>query len=210
VGVVGDVNTAESFDAPTTRLQVYGDAWSQTGIWYNLIMETTLAPEVLMKSLHNVIGGFDTDIMVEKADYVPDILKGMVAGNYLMIITLGSFAFIGLFIAMIGLYGVVSQLTNQRSREIGIRMALGADYHSVVGMILSQGAVLIAIGVVTGLVCAFFVSLVYRQTMPELRLPNAGLQAGIAAFLCIAGLLACYMPARRAGRVNPVEALHSE
>jgi ABC-type antimicrobial peptide transport system permease subunit len=132
------------------------------------------------------------------------------SGNDLIIITLASFGCIGLLIAIIGLYGVISQLTAQRSREIGIRMALGADYLKVVRMILSQGGALILCGVAIGLIGAHAFGVIYRQTMPELRLPTFGLQVAVTALLCASGFIACYIPARRAGRIDPVIALRSE
>ena len=210
IGVVGDISIATNFDAPPTRMQVYWGLQEEGGIWYNFMLKSTLPAETLVQPIRRAIGEINPDLLVSSIGGVPQMLESMLAGNNLMIITLGSFAFIGLLIALIGLYGVVSQLTQQRIREIGIRMALGADYRSVVTMILSQGAVLIACGLAGGLAGSYAVSAVYRQTMPELRLPGADLQVGIAARLCAAGLVACYFPARRAGRVNPVDALRAE
>jgi len=210
IGVVGDISIATNFDAPPTRMQVYWGLQEEGGIWYNFMLKSTLPAETLVQPIRRAIGEINPDLLVSSIGGVPQMLESMLAGNNLMIITLGSFAFIGLLIALIGLYGVVSQLTQQRIREIGIRMALGADYRSVVTMILSQGAVLIACGLAGGLAGSYAVSAVYRQTMPELRLPGADLQVGIAALLCAAGLVACYFPARRAGRVNPVDALRAE
>jgi hypothetical protein len=210
IGVVGDISMATNFDAPATRLQIYWGLQEDGGIWYNFMLASALPPESLAKPIRKAVGDVHPDLMVQAVGGVPQMLESMLSGNNLIIITLGAFAFVGLIIAIVGLYGVVSQLTLQRVREIGIRMALGADYLAVVRMILSQGAVLILCGVAAGFLGSFGVTAVYRQTMPELRLPSAGLQVGITVLLCAAGLVACYFPARRAGRVNPVEALRAE
>ncbi len=210
VGVVGDISVATNFDTPATRMQIYWGLQEEGGIWYTFVLKSSLPSETLVQPIRKSVGGINADLIVEGIGGVPQMLERALAGNNLMIITLGSFAFIGLLIAIIGLYGVVSQLTLQRVREIGIRMALGADYLAVVRLILLQGAVLILSGAALGIAGACGVGAVYRQTMPELRLPSAGLQAGIALLLCLAGLVACYFPARRAGRVNPINALRAE
>ena len=210
IGVVGDISLASNFDPPGSRLQIYCGLQRVTHTWYNFVLKSSLPADVLSRSIRTSIGDIDPDIVLQQVEGVPQHLKNMVAGNNLMIITLSSFALIGLLIAMIGLYGVISQLTQQRSREIGIRMALGADYRAVVKLILGQGGRLILCGVCAGLVGAYVVGIIYRQTMPELRLPGVGWQASITLLLCLAGLVACYLPARRAGRTNPVMALRAE
>jgi putative ABC transport system permease protein len=209
-GVVGDVSIASSFDTPATRLQVYWDLQSDRGIWYNFIVKSSRPPDALGQELRKAIGSVNVDLLVEGVGGVPQILENMLAGNNLTIIALSTFAAIGLVIALVGLYGVMSQLTQQRGREIGIRMALGADYGCVVRMILAQGGILITIGIVIGLFGSIAVAAVFRQTMPELRLPNAGLYVGTTVLLCAAGLIACFIPARRAGRIDPTSALRAE
>jgi putative ABC transport system permease protein len=113
-------------------------------------------------------------------------------------------------IALIGLYGVITQLTVQRKREIGVRMALGADYHAVVRMILLQSGRLLLGGTLIGLAGAYGVGRVYEQTMPGLRFPGPGLQAGITTLLITVGFAASYIPARRAGCIDPIVAMRVE
>jgi ABC-type antimicrobial peptide transport system permease subunit len=102
------------------------------------------------------------------------------------------------------------QLTVQRTREIGVRLAIGADQFAIVRLILVQGAWLIAGGLMVGLGGVFAVNHLYQQTMPELQLPGASSQIGIAVVLTFVGLLACYLPARRASRVDPAIVLRAE
>jgi len=212
IGVVGDVRMTAGFSAQPSKLHVYraSEHAPSGNCVYQVILKSTLPPESLTKPIRKIIGDIDPDIMVQQLGGVEQTLQSILAGNDLMIITLGAFAFIGLLIALIGLYGVISQLTMQRHREIGVRIALGADYAAVVRLILGQGGRLILGGVLLGLAGSFVVSRIYQQTMPELQLPSVALQVGITILLCAIGLLACFLPARRAGRIDPVEALRAE
>jgi predicted permease len=210
VGVVGNVNMSSDFDAPATDLQMYRGMGTASNALYTLILATSLPAAALDKPVRKVVAGEDPDIVVEEVAGVAENRRRIFQGNDLITISLGSFAFVGFLIAMIGLYGVISQLTAQRSREIGIRMALGADPRAVIRLVLSQGAGLILSGVAAGLIGAVAVNLFYRQTMPELRLPDGLLQAGIAVVLGAVGLFACLLPARRAGATDPVVALREE
>jgi putative ABC transport system permease protein len=210
IGVVGDVRMNASFDNPASRLQVYRALEHAPSGFYNFILKSTLPPETFSKPVRQIVGDLNPDIMVQQIGGVDETLKQILAGNNFMIISLGSFAFVGLLIALIGLYGVITQLTIQRHREIGIRIALGADYNSVVQLILAQSGRLLLGGIIAGLAGSYAVSKLYQKTMPELQLPGVALQIGITLLLCVVGLLACYFPARRAGRIDPVVALRTE
>ena len=210
IGVVGDVMMPINFDAPASRLQIYCGVQQEFGLWYDLIVKSSQPADALIKPFRDAVAQVDPDIMIQQIGGVPQIFEDALAANNFMILTLSVFACVGLLIALIGLYGVISQLTMQRTREIGIRLALGADYSAILRLILIQGGRLILCGLIVGLAGAYGVSQIYRQTMPELRLPGIGLHFGVAFSLGGAGLLACYLPARRAGRTNPVIALRAE
>ncbi len=168
----------------------------------------TLAPVV-----RDVVRGIDRDMPVTNArtmqDYytqravkTPDIIAESVAGLGLM----------GLVLSMIGLYGLISYSVSRRSREIGIRMAIGADRPTVIRMILRQGLVLGAIGCAIGLIISYFacravITLAWVATFDHL---NYALFPAIAIPLLIITVLACYEPARRASLVDPVKALRDE
>jgi putative ABC transport system permease protein len=210
IGVVGDVSTATGFATPMSSMQVYWDLHEEPGIWYNFILKTSVPMDTLMPEMRKAIGDANSDLMVEQVGPIPVMLEGFMSGDFVVAAMFGAFAFIGLLMALVGLYGVVSQLTSQRSREIGIRMALGADYRAIMSMVLRQGALLIVIGSVIGLLTSLAVNRVFHQTMPELALPGAALPTMVALLLSVAGLLACFFPARHAGRVDAVVALRSE
>ena len=132
------------------------------------------------------------------------------ANLHVVIANLGTFAFMGLLIASIGIYGVISYLTAQRTRDIGVRIALGAQYGDVIGLILMQGTRLLAAGAALGLLGAYTVDILLQRAMPELPMPGLWLLAAVLSLLAVITMVACYLPARRAARIDPIVALRTE
>jgi ABC-type antimicrobial peptide transport system permease subunit len=128
----------------------------------------------------------------------------------LVIVNLAISAGMGLLIAAIGLFGVISQLTAQRTRDIGVRMALGASRGDILRMVLGQGARLLAIGIVLGIPAYYAITMVLRVAMPSMTLPGVWLLATVIAVLAVTMLVATWAPAQRATRINPMEALRTE
>ncbi len=123
---------------------------------------------------------------------------------------LGAFALVGLALSSVGIYGVIANLVAQRTPEIGIRMALGAQARDVLWLVLGQGVRLAAAGVLIGLACAWGLVRLLDALLPSVP---GGDPAGIAlvtVLLAAVALVACWLPARRATRVNPIEALRAE
>lgn len=210
IGVVGDVRMAGNFSRPASRFQIYRALEQAPNNYYSFVVESVLPDEVLEKPIRKAIAAIHPDIMVQQLGAIDRILHSIIAGNNFLIITLSAFAVAGLLIAMIGLYGVMMQLTVQRYREIGVRLALGADQGAIVRLVLAQGGWLLVGGLLVGLCGALAVNRVYGLTMPELPLPGIQWQLGIALVLSAVGLLACFLPARRASRVDPAIVLRAE
>lgn len=122
----------------------------------------------------------------------------------------GTFAAIALVLATIGVYGVMAFMVSGRSREIGIRLALGARPGDVLRMILRDGACLTAAGVVIGLIAALALTRVMQTLLFEITPTDPVTFATFAALIALAAMLACFVPARRATRVDPVSALRAE
>jgi putative ABC transport system permease protein len=139
-----------------------------------------------------------------------DYLSRSLATQRFAMRLLGFFAAAALFLAALGLYGVISYSVAQRTREIGIRMALGAERSTVLGMVLGQGLRLAGMGAVVGLAASVAVSRLLRNQLFEAGAFDPLVFAGMAAVLIGAALAASYLPARRAVRVDPVVTLRYE
>jgi ABC-type antimicrobial peptide transport system permease subunit len=122
----------------------------------------------------------------------------------------GGFALLALLLGAAGLYGVIAYSVSRRTREIGVRMALGAQPGTVYRLILKEAGWLIAAGIAIGLVCSLAAATLLRGLLFGVRALDPETLAAVAAVLSIAALLASYIPARRAASVNPVDALRAE
>lgn len=210
VGVVGDVGMAANFNRPLSRFQVYRPLEQMTNNYYGFVLQTAVPPESLEKAVRKTIADIYIDIGINQIASTDRILRETREGNDFIVTVLCAFALAGLLIALTGLYAVMMQLTLQRYREFGVRLALGATSREIVKMIVSQGGRLILAGLMVGGFGAWAVGQAYLTAMPELRLPPASWQIGIAVVLAAAGVMACYFPARRAARIDPMRVLREE
>jgi putative ABC transport system permease protein len=123
---------------------------------------------------------------------------------------LGTLAGLGLLLASVGVYGVISYGVSQRTREIGIRMALGAKRKDVLSLVVAQGMKLLLLGVAAGAVAAFILTPVMSSLLFGISPSDPVTFGGSVVFLALVALLACYIPARRAAKVEPMVALRYE
>jgi len=137
------------------------------------------------------------------------VAKSMVQPRFLSLL-LATFSGIALFLAAIGIYGVMAYSVAQRTQEIGVRMALGAQRQHVLRLIFSQGFILLMIGVVSGLGGAFALTRLLRTLLFEITPTDPLTYSGVVALLIVVAFLACYVPARRATKVDPLVALRYE
>jgi putative ABC transport system permease protein len=152
----------------------------------------------------------DHDVPIAQVQTMDDVLANSLAQPQLFATLLGVFAALALVLAAVGLYGVVSYTVSQRTHEIGIRMALGAERGDVLGLVLRQGVGLALVGTVIGTLGALAANRTLVQLVPSIRPSDPLTLLGVCAVLLSVALLASYIPARRATKVDPVIALRYE
>jgi predicted permease len=210
VGVVGDVGMLNRFTALDTPLQLYRPLVQSLTRYGTLILRTSVAPDAVTKGVREAVAAVDADLPVAGAGSLRTSFERNMTNLNLVIVNLAISAGMGLLIAAVGLFGVISQLTAQRTRDIGVRIALGAGRGDILRLILGEGVRLMVIGIAIGIPAYYTLTLVLRGAMPALSLPGLWLLATNVAVLGGTMLLACWFPANRATRINPMEALRAE
>src|SRR5690348_3769282 len=207
VGVVGDVHDLGADHAPT--LQGYA-AVAQFGGVGTLIVRTVADPSAMDAQLTRAVHDVDPQTAVSGALTLDDAFSESVASPRTMAILLGLFAALALLIATAGIGGIMALTVSQRVKEIGIRIALGAQPSRVLFMVLRQGLVLAAIGIAIGFGGAFALTGLVKSLLFEVTPTDPLTYAAVAFVFIAAALIAGYMPARRAAAIDPIEALRCE
>jgi len=176
----------------------------------NVVLRTRLAPEALAPSIRQIVADEDPALPVVKLRAMDDVFAEAIGRPRLLAELLGIFAGLALLLAAIGSYGVLSYMVTERRREIGIRMALGADRASVLRMVLSQGLRLTLVGVVAGLAAAFATTRLLASLLFGVRPTDPATIAAVVGLISGVALVACYLPARGATRVDPMLVLREE
>jgi len=210
VGVVNDVGFPGNLSEPYTRLESFRPIAQQPIQGMNISVRTTLAPEALTEPLRRVTAELIPVSPLNRIRTARAIVDQNLGRTQLLATLLGAFAALGLLLAAIGIYGVTSYSVAQRTGEIGIRMALGAESSDVLGLILRKGSALVLLGVSIGAFGAFGVARLLLSLIPTLPARDPITPVALAAALVTIALLACYLPARRASKLDPAVALRHE
>jgi len=208
VGVVGD--TKPSLDAdPGQQMYVpYAQDSGWTGM--SLVIRTNGDPTNIAAAMRNEMRSLDKGIPVFNVRTMNDVLDTSVAPRRTPMLLLSAFAAIALLLAMIGIYGVTAYYVTQRTQEIGIRMALGAQMSDVLKLVLRSGMVLALIGIGAGLVGAFALTRLITTLLFGVNPTDVFTFVSVSLCLLVTALIACYLPARRATKVDPLIALRYE
>jgi len=208
VGLVADAK--HYYVDEQQRPQLY-DAYSQDpGIFATLLVRTTVEPLSIAEQVRQAVWKVDPDQPMWKIRTVEFLVTRSVADRKFLMALMGIFAALALVLTIIGLYGVISYLVNQRTQEIGIRMALGAQMRDILQMVLKQGMLLVFIGIGVGLTASWLLTRLMTKLLYKTSATDPVTFSSIAVLLIVVALLACYIPARRATKVDPLDALRYE
>ncbi len=176
----------------------------------NAAIRTLSDPGTMSKSVAAVVASMDPDLALASTRTMDQIVDENLLGDRFVTVLYMTFAVVALLLAAVGIYGVMAFSVAQRTHEIGLRMALGADRRQVLGLVLKEGVALALIGLGLGLVGAFFVGRAIRSTLYGVGTIDFTAFSVVSILLLISALFACYLPARRATKVDPMVALRYE
>jgi ABC-type antimicrobial peptide transport system permease subunit len=200
------VNGLRNDDDPEIDVPFWQSPWPQAGI----AVRTSGDPETMTKSIAAAIHSVDPELPMANVITMDQLLDRALLGDQFIASLFGSFALVALSLAGVGIYGVMAFGVTQRTHEIGLRMALGADKQQVLGLVLREGFSLALGGLGLGLVGAMILGRAMQSTLYGVGTVDVGPFAVVAVVLLAAAMLACYIPARRASKVDPMVALRYE
>jgi putative ABC transport system permease protein len=210
IGVVADVkvrgirqDAVPQAYFPLTTALAYPSSW-------NIIVKTSAAPLKAIGTMRNIVNGLDPSLAVIRPRTMEDVISDSMLDTSLQTLLLSLFAALAVSLAAVGLYSVLSFLVSQRKHEIGIRMALGARQNNILRLVLGHGTKLIVIGVFVGLGLALWLTQLIRSLLFGIPADDLATFVVVPIVLALVALIACYIPARRATRVDPIVALRYE
>jgi putative ABC transport system permease protein len=209
IGVVGRVKM-DSLNQNSDRVQGYFPYAQSPQSGMTVLLKASSDPSQVVSSARQTVAQIDPDQPIYSVRTMSDIRAESVAPERLNLTLLSIFAGIALVLAIVGIYGVMSYSVTQRTHEIGIRMAIGAQQADVFKMILGQGMKLAFIGIGVGLVGAYGLTRLMQTMLFGVEATDKMTFAGIAVLLAVVALLACYLPGRRATKVEPTVSLRYE
>jgi putative ABC transport system permease protein len=205
VGVVGDVRqtTLEAEAPPAVYLPLQQAPYP----FLSIVVRTAGPPDQLAGALRRELRAVNPAFALADIRSLPEVLAAALAQRRFIAALVGTGALTALVLAIIGLYGGIAFAVGERKREIGVRMALGARPSDAVLLILRQGVRIIALGVGLGMIAALGVTRLLRSQLVGVTSTEPAVYLGVLALVLVVGLIACYLPARRTSRVDPMQAL---
>jgi putative ABC transport system permease protein len=208
IGVVRDIKSLHPH--PESVPEVYKSYWQWPMQSPTLLVRATGEPASLAAAIRRETKAVIPNLPPPLIRTMDDLISESIAQPRLQTTLLLFFATLALLLAAVGLYAVLAYAVSQRRREIGIRMALGAQKHKVLSMVIAQGMKLAMVGIVIGLACALALAKVLRTLLYDVKPTDPFTFTAVSLLLAAVALLACWIPARRAAKLNPMEALRYE
>jgi macrolide transport system ATP-binding/permease protein len=208
IGVARDIKTISLGETPAPMVFLPLDEMPDGGI--TIYAHTTGSPGPLLSEIHRVVRATDVHIPITYEKTISDHMAIALWPSWMGAVILGALGFLALLLASIGVYGVMAYSVSQRQRELGIRMALGAQAGQVLQLVLRQGMMLAGIGLFLGLFAALGSTRLASTFLYGVNPHDPLIFGGVTALLALAAFAACYFPARKALKINPIIALRSE
>ena len=208
VGVVGDIRS-DGFEAPSVP-HIYVALGQFAPVNAVVFLRSRNDAEHLGEAVRHEVESVDPNVPVHSISSMDQIIARSLAGRLFALELLAVFAAVALILAAIGIYGVMSYSFSQRTHEVGIRVALGAQRLDILRMALGEGMRIVVVGLAAGLVGAAIVTRVFRSMLFEVTPSDPATFVSVAAILAAVAFFACFIPARRATRVDPLVALREE
>jgi putative ABC transport system permease protein len=209
VGVVGRVRM-EGLKTDSSRVQGYLPYLQFPTRYLSVVLRSTVEPEQLIAQARREVAAVDREQPIYSVRTLAQMRATSIAPAALNLTLVGLFAALALVLAAVGLYGVMSFVVSQRTREIGIRVALGAQRRDIFKLIVGRGLLLVLAGVALGLGGAFAITRALASLLYGVSATDPLTFAAVSVLLACVALLACYVPARRATKVDPLIALRAE
>lgn len=208
VGVAGD--TKQYGLAAATRWEVYLSYLQRPTGNFRVVVRTLTNPENIAAAVKSGLRGVDRDVPISEVETMRNVVSDSVGMQRMTMFLLGLFAALAIVLAAVGIYGVISYSVGQRTHEIGIRMALGGERRDVLWFVLGKGLALTLFGVGAGLIGALALTRFLSSLLYGVSATDPYIFCGVSLFLMVVALLASYIPARRATKVDPMIALRYE
>ena len=189
------------------RPEIFTPASRTQGFGATMFLKTSVPPESIAPAVRQVVRDVLPTVIVPQPETMETMYGKLIAQRRFNMIVLALFGGLAIVIAAVGIYGVMNYLVTQRTQEIGIRMALGAKPAQVVQMVLGRAAILMLAGTTLGMIGGWMLSRYVQSFLFQVEPHDVVVYAGAAALLLATGLVAAFLPARRASRIDPMEVL---
>ena len=210
VGVTGDVRHVGLDAVPDMQMYVPHQQWPYPDGLMIFVVRTAGAPAAIAGAAQQAIHSIDPTQPISRITPLENYVSLSVQGRRFALILIGAFAVIALALSVVGIYGVTAYSIGQRTREIGIRVALGAQRSELLGLLLRQGMLLVGCGVIAGVLSSVALTRLLTSMLFEVQPTDPLTFAGVVLLLVAVAAAACFIPARRAMRVDPIVALRHE
>jgi putative ABC transport system permease protein len=200
----------EEFFFPAAQRRGFLESPSPAAAYITLVVRTSGDPAALAPTIRSLVWSFDSSLPISETQTMSHVVAEATAGPRFNLLMLATFAGVALVLAAVGIYGVMSYAVSRRTHEIGVRMALGARSSDVLRLIVRQGMTVASIGALAGIAGALALTRAMATLLYGVRPTDPATFVAVPALLAIVALAACYLPARRAAKIDPMVSLRSD